>query len=230
MISIKENLNEVRNQIMLHAIKYQRHPKDIKLLAVSKNKSISEIKEAIKFGQRFFGENYVQEAIKKIQQLNNFLSVEWHFIGTVQSNKSRLVAENFTWCHTINSLKIAQRLNDQRPTYLPPLNVLIQINISGEDSKSGVDLNILPTLAKVINNNLPYLKLRGLMTIPAREKDYKLQFSIYQKMSKIFHSMKLQYPDIDTLSLGMSDDMAAAIAAGSTLLRIGTAIFGSRDK
>lgn len=152
----------------------------------------------------------------------------WHFIGPLQSNKSRLVAENFAWCHTVDRLKIAARLNEQRPGSLPPLNVLIQINISDEQSKSGIMLEALDGLAESIAS-LPRLTLRGLMAIPAPEADYDRQLAVCQKMAETYHRLKKAYPTVDTLSLGMSDDMEAAIAAGSTMVRIGTAIFGARD-
>ncbi len=154
--------------------------------------------------------------------------MEWHFIGPLQSNKSRLVAEHFAWCHTVDRLKIAQRLNDQRPDSLPPLKVLIQVNISDENSKSGIMLEDLTELAQQVAA-LPRLQLRGLMAIPAPESDYARQLAVCQRMADAFRELKQRYPDVDTLSLGMSDDMEAAIAAGSTMVRIGTAIFGARD-
>jgi pyridoxal phosphate enzyme (YggS family) len=152
----------------------------------------------------------------------------WHFIGPLQSNKSRLVAEHFAWCHTVDRLRIAQRLSDQRPADLPPLNVLIQINISDEQSKSGIALSELPALAEALAA-LPNLTLRGLMAIPAPEADYQRQLAVFNQMNDAFLALRQRYPQADTLSMGMTDDMAAAIAAGSTLVRIGTAIFGARD-
>ena len=154
--------------------------------------------------------------------------LEWHFIGPLQSNKSRLVAEHFDWCHTVDRLRIATRLSDQRPKEMPPLNVLIQINISDEHSKSGIPLAALDELAGQIAE-LPGLALRGLMAIPAPESSYERQFAVAQQMAVAFSALKHRYPHVDTLSLGMSDDMDAAIAAGSTMVRIGTAIFGARD-
>ena len=154
--------------------------------------------------------------------------LQWHFIGPLQSNKSRLVAEHFDWCHTIDRLRIAARLSEQRPAELPPLNVLIQINISDENSKSGIPLAELDALAAEVAA-LPRITLRGLMAIPAPESDYVRQFEVAQQMAVAFARLKTRYPSIDTLSLGMSDDMDAAIAAGSTMVRIGTAIFGARD-
>ena len=154
--------------------------------------------------------------------------LQWHFIGPLQSNKSRLVAEHFDWCHTIDRLRIATRLSDQRPMEMPALNVLIQINISDENSKSGITLGELEALAADVAA-LPRLTLRGLMAIPAPESSYERQFAVAQQMAVAFEALKARYNTVDTLSLGMSDDMEAAIAAGSTMVRIGTAIFGARD-
>ena len=198
MNDIAHNLAQVRDKISAAATRCGRSPEEITLLAVSKTKPASAIAEAIDAGQRQFGENYVQ------------------------------VAEHFDWCHTIDRLRIATRLNDQRPAELPPLNVLIQINISDENSKSGIQLAELDELAAAVAE-LPRLRLRGLMAIPAPESEYVRQFEVARQMAVAFAGLKTRYPHIDTLSLGMSDDMEAAIAAGSTMVRIGTAIFGARD-
>ncbi|GHD94481.1 YggS family pyridoxal phosphate enzyme [Pseudocitrobacter faecalis] len=181
-------------------------------------------------GQRAFGENYVQEGVEKIRffQDKGITDLQWHFIGPLQSNKSRLVAEHFDWCHTVDRLKIATRLSEQRPAHLPPLNVLIQVNISDEQSKSGIEPEAVDALAAEVSA-LPNLCLRGLMAIPAPETEYDKQFAVAQQMAVAFARLKTHYPTVDTLSLGMSDDMEAAIAAGSTMVRIGTAIFGARD-
>ncbi|WP_342754174.1 YggS family pyridoxal phosphate-dependent enzyme [Pantoea sp. MBD-2R] len=227
MTSIQHNLQQVRERISAAAERCGRDPAEITLLAVSKTKPASAIEEAAAAGQSCFGENYVQEGVDKIQLLENS-SLTWHFIGPLQSNKSRLVAENFAWCHTIDRLKLATRLNEQRPAALPPLNVLVQINISDEQSKSGIMLEALPALAEEIAQ-LPRLRLRGLMAIPAPESDYQRQLAVCQQMAEAFSGLQKSYPSVDTLSLGMSDDMEAAIAAGSTMVRIGTAIFGARD-
>ncbi|GJK51819.1 YggS family pyridoxal phosphate enzyme [Serratia marcescens] len=192
---------------------------------------MAAIEEAIAAGQRAFGENYVQEGVDKIRHFAESPQsgeLVWHFIGPLQSNKSRLVAEHFAWCHTVDRLRIAQRLSDQRPAGMPPLNVLIQINISDEQSKSGIALAELPALAEAIAA-LPNLTLRGLMAIPAPEADYQRQLAVFSRMNDAFLALRQRYPQADTLSMGMTDDMAAAIAAGSTLVRIGTAIFGARD-
>ena len=230
MNDIAHNLAQVRDKISDAAARCGRDPEEITLLAVSKTKPASAIEEAIAAGQVSFGENYVQEGVEKIRyfQEAGASSLQWHFIGPLQSNKSRLVAEHFDWCHTVDRLKIATRLSEQRPSHLPPLNVLIQINISDEQSKSGILLQALDALAAEIAA-LPNLRLRGLMAIPAPESEYVRQFAVAQQMAVAFARLKTQYPTVDTLSLGMSDDMEAAIAAGSTMVRIGTAIFGARD-
>ena len=230
MNDIAHNLAQVRDKISDAAARCGRDPEEITLLAVSKTKPASAIEEAIAAGQVAFGENYVQEGVEKIRyfQEAGASSLQWHFIGPLQSNKSRLVAEHFDWCHTVDRLKIATRLSEQRPSHLPPLNVLIQINISDEQSKSGILLQALDALAAEIAA-LPNLRLRGLMAIPAPESEYVRQFEVARQMAVAFAGLKTRYPHIDTLSLGMSDDMEAAIAAGSTMVRIGTAIFGARD-
>jgi PLP dependent protein len=228
MTSIEHNLQQVRERIAAAAARCGRAPEEITLLAVSKTKPASAIAEAIAAGQRAFGENYVQEGVEKVAELAAHPDLQWHFIGPLQSNKSRLVAENFAWCHTVDRLRIAQRLNDQRPAALPPLNVLIQVNISDEHSKSGIMLEAVAGLAQQIAA-LPRLRLRGLMAIPAPEQDYARQLAVCQQMASAFRALQQDYPGVDTLSLGMSDDMDAAIAAGSTMVRIGTAVFGARD-
>lgn len=228
MNNIEQNLHDVRNRMALAAQKCGRSPEEITLLAVSKTKPVDAIAEAIANGQREFGENYVQEGVEKIQYFNNHGDLVWHFIGPLQSNKSRLVAENFDWCHTVDRVKIAQRLNEQRPENRSPLNVLIQINISREESKSGILLEELTELAATIDG-LPNLVLRGLMAIPAPESTFERQIAIFRQMEKALIELKAQYPQVDTLSMGMTDDMEAAITCGSTLVRIGTAIFGARQ-
>ncbi|MFP2375907.1 YggS family pyridoxal phosphate-dependent enzyme [Enterobacter ludwigii] len=230
MNDIAHNLAQVRDKISAAATRCGRASEEITLLAVSKTKPASAIADAIEAGQHAFGENYVQEGVDKIRffQEQGKTDLQWHFIGPLQSNKSRLVAEHFDWCHTIDRLRIASRLNDQRPEALPPLNVLIQVNISDENSKSGIALEELDALAADVAA-LPRLALRGLMAIPAPESSYERQFAVAQQMAVAFEALKARYETVDTLSLGMSDDMEAAIAAGSTMVRIGTAIFGARD-
>lgn len=230
MNDIAHNLAQVRGKISAAAAQCGRAPEEVILLAVSKTKPASAVEEAITAGQCAFGENYVQEGVEKILHFREqgFSGLEWHFIGPLQSNKSRLVAEHFDWCHTVDRQRIASRLSEQRPANLPPLNVLIQINISDENSKSGIALSELETLAAEVAV-LPGITLRGLMAIPAPESEYARQFAVAQQMAVAFAQLKTVYPTVDTLSLGMSDDMPAAIAAGSTMVRIGTAIFGARD-
>ncbi len=230
MNDIAHNLAQVRDKISAAATRCGRASEEVTLLAVSKTKPASAIAEAIDAGQRMFGENYVQEGVEKIRHFREAgtADLQWHFIGPLQSNKSRLVAEHFDWCHTVDRLRIATRLSEQRPAEMPPLNVLIQINISDENSKSGIALEALDPLAEQVAA-LPGLTLRGLMAIPAPESDYDRQFAVARQMAVAFEALKTRFPTVDTLSLGMTDDMAAAIAAGSTMVRIGTAIFGARD-
>lgn len=230
MNDIAHNLTQVRNKISAAAMRCGRASEEVTLLAVSKTKPASAIAEAIDAGHRAFGENYVQEGVEKIRhfQASGIGDLQWHFIGPLQSNKSRLVAEHFDWCHTVDRLRIATRLSEQRPSGMTPLNVLIQINISDENSKSGIALSALNELAAQVAE-LPGLTLRGLMAIPAPESSYERQFAVARQMAVAFEALKAHYPTVDTLSLGMSDDMEAAIAAGSTMVRIGTAIFGARN-
>lgn len=231
MTTIRQNLTTVLNQIDTAANNCGRDRKEISLLAVSKTKPVSAIQEAIDAGQRLFGENYVQEGVEKIiyfSQQHDFVQLEWHFIGPLQSNKSRLVAENFDWIHTVDREKIAFRLNEQRPAKKPALNILIQLNIDNEPTKSGVTELQLFALAETVSQ-LPHLTLRGLMVIPAPESDPKKQLDVFKRVEAIFLKLKQQYSSIDTLSMGMSDDMMSAISAGSTMVRIGTAIFGNRN-
>ena len=230
MNDIAHNLAQVRDKISAAAARCGRAPEEVTLLAVSKTKPAGAIEEAMAAGQVAFGENYVQEGVEKIRyfQEKGATGLQWHFIGPLQSNKSRLVAEHFDWCHTVDRLKIAMRLSEQRPAQMPPLNILIQINISDEQSKSGIALDALDSLAAEVSA-LPNLCLRGLMAIPAPEHEYARQFAVASQMAVALARLKAEYPTVDTLSLGMSDDMEAAIAAGSTMVRIGTAIFGARD-
>ncbi|WP_318389787.1 YggS family pyridoxal phosphate-dependent enzyme [Enterobacter sp.] len=230
MNDIAHNLAQVRDKISAATTRCGRASEEVSLLAVSKTKPASAVAEAIAAGQRAFGENYVQEGVDKIRHFQDegIEGLEWHFIGPLQSNKSRLVAEHFDWCHTVDRLRIASRLSEQRPTHLPPLNILIQINISDEESKSGIALSEIDALAEQVVA-LPGVRLRGLMAIPAPVSDFERQFAVAQQMAVAFDALKLRYPAVDTLSLGMTEDMDAAIAAGSTMVRIGTAIFGARD-
>ncbi|MGR5303023.1 YggS family pyridoxal phosphate-dependent enzyme [Vibrio alfacsensis] len=231
MSSIQQNIEHITYQIRHNEQKCGRSPESVQLLAVSKTKPVEAILEAYQSGQVAFGENYVQEGVSKVQHFAEHCpdyQIEWHFIGPIQSNKSRLVAEHFDWVHTIDRAKIAQRLNDQRPSALKPLQVLIQVNTSGEESKSGVTDAEIFELAELISR-LPNLTLRGLMSIPANMPDYASQLRAFTQLAQLKQKLALQYPDVDTLSMGMSGDMNAAIEAGSTMVRIGTAIFGGRD-
>lgn len=229
MTTIADRLANAHQRIAQAAQNSSRNSNEIKLLAVSKTKPNSQIIAAYEAGQRLFGENYVQEGESKIIALKpDYPDIEWHFIGPLQSNKSKTIAEHFDWMHTLSREKVAKRLNEQRPAHLKPLNVCIQVNISNEESKSGVHPNEVPALAAIISS-LPLLCLRGLMTIPTATDDPEIQHLELSKMQQVYLTLKLQYPTLDTLSMGMSNDLEAAIAAGSTMVRIGSAIFGERE-
>jgi len=227
MTKIRDKLQIIGTEIESAERQYQRAKNSVQLLAVSKRHPVEAIQEAYQAGQTAFGENYVQELIDKAKALHE-LDIEWHFIGPLQSNKTKQIAETASWVHTIDRLKIAQRLNDQRPEDLPPLSVCIQVNISGEISKSGVMENEVAQIAKQLLT-FPRLRLRGLMVIPAPETDFYKQRITFAKVAKLKNSLNQQGFKLDTLSMGMSGDMEAAIAEGATIVRIGTAIFGTRD-
>lgn len=226
MPTLPERLQQVRAEIAQAALAAHRSPESIQLLAVSKTHSVPAIREAVASGQTAFGESYVQEALAKIKALAD-IAIEWHFIGPIQSNKTVAIAAHFSWVHSVDRLKIAQRLNDQRDPHLPPLNVCIQVNTSGETSKGGVSVEELDPLAIAIRQ-LPRLHLRGLMTIPAPDSDFQHQREPFRQLKLALDRLNRQGMGLDTLSMGMSDDMAAAIAEGATIVRIGTAIFGPR--
>jgi hypothetical protein len=226
MNNIEKNLNEIHARIAAAARAAGRDPESILLLAVSKKKPASDIRDAFRYGQLDFGENYLQEALQKMRELDD-LDIRWHFIGAIQSNKTRSIAEAFDWAHCIDRLKIAQRLSEQRPPSMAPLNVCIQVNIDHETSKAGIDLSELPGLARAIAA-LPGIRLRGLMTIPAPHPDFDAQRPAFARLAEALAALQQQGIDCDTLSMGMTQDMEAAIAEGSTLVRIGTAIFGER--
>jgi pyridoxal phosphate enzyme (YggS family) len=225
-MSISSNLQTIRQQIEAAEQRYHRTLGSVKLLAVSKGQTVDKIKEAMEVNQYWFGENYLQEALAKISALPN-KNIEWHFIGTVQSNKTKAIAENFSWVHSVSTIKIAKRLNDQRPANLAPLNVCIEVNVSQETNKSGVAIIELDKLAFAVDQ-LPRLKLRGLMAIPAAEKDFEKQRIPYRKLFLLFKELQQKGLMLDTLSMGMSNDFEAAIAEGSSIVRIGTLIFGPR--
>ena len=228
MSVISANLQAVENHIAAAAQQAGRTPSDITLLAVSKTVAPDRVREAFDAGQRAFGENYVQEGVEKIAALDDLRGqIQWHFIGPLQSNKTQLVAGQFDWVHAIDRLKIAERLSAQRPAGLPPLQVCIQVNISDEDSKSGVAPEEVPALATAIAA-LPNLALRGLMAIPAPAADLAAQRQPFAALRALLDQLRQSGLKVDTLSMGMSADMEAAIAEGATLVRIGTAIFGAR--
>jgi pyridoxal phosphate enzyme (YggS family) len=222
---INTRLNHIFAQIRQAEITYNRKPGSVQLLAVSKTKTAKDIAAAYQAGQRHFGESYCQEAIKKQQELGAY-DITWHFIGPVQSNKTKALATHFAWVHSVDSLKIAKRLSDQRPGTLPPLNICLQVNISGEQSKSGITLNELPQLCELVAV-LPNIKLRGVMAVPMPEEDFDLQRQPYKTLYEAV--TKLGNPELDTYSFGMSGDLNAAIAEGATIVRIGTALFGARE-
>ena len=224
MSTIADNIAEVEARIRAAALAVQRDVTSIHLLAVSKTKPAAALREAYAAGVRDFGENYLQEARAKQVELAD-LPLSWHFIGPIQSNKTRDIAEHFSWVHSVDRLKIAQRLSEQRPADLEPLNICIQVNVSGEASKSGCTPQDLPALAAAING-LPRLKLRGLMAIPEPTEDRAEQDAAFATVRDLQQSLN---PGLDTLSMGMSHDLESAIAQGATWVRIGTALFGARD-
>jgi len=226
MSKITDNLVLVQQRISKALADAGRAENDTQLLAVSKTKPVALIREAHAAGQRCFGENYLQEALEKQKQLTD-LDIEWHYIGPIQSNKTRAIAEHFAWVHSVDRAKIARRLSEQRPDNLPPLNICLQVNVDREDSKSGVFVEDLPSLLDEIID-LPGISVRGLMAIPAPSEDPEQQRQSFTKLQTKLLELQGQSPHMDTLSMGMSGDLEAAIAAGSTIVRIGTDIFGSR--
>ncbi|WP_163836160.1 YggS family pyridoxal phosphate-dependent enzyme [Spartinivicinus ruber] len=229
-MTIANNLRSVRQQIAKAAVA-SPHQQQVKLLAVSKTKPAELIRDAYEAGQTEFGENYLQEAIDKQQSLQD-LPLIWHFIGPIQSNKTKPIAQHFDWVHSVDRLKIATRLNEARAeTAASPLNICLQVNISSEASKSGVSLNELADLANA-TSRLPYLSLRGLMTIPAPTNDHAEQRANFARLFNALHKLQRQLPTqpLDTLSMGMSNDLEAAILEGATYVRVGTAIFGARSQ
>ena len=224
---LQRNLRNVRQRINRAANGAQRDPCDVRLIAVSKTFPAAAVVAAAGCGQHAFGENYLQEFLDKKSQVEatSDMCVEWHFIGPIQSNKTRPIAEQCDWVQSVDRLKIAQRLSDQRPASLSPLNVLLQVNISGEATKSGADPREVPVMAAAIAA-LPRLRLRGLMAIP--EPGAAHEGAAFERMHALFNDLRARGLELDTLSMGMSDDLEAAIAAGSTMVRVGTAIFGHR--
>lgn len=229
MPTIADNLQHVYQQINAAANRACRNPEDIHLLAVSKTHSANAIRECYAAGQHHFGENYLQEALQKQQALADLSDLCWHFIGPLQTNKTRKVAEQFDWVHSIDRQRIAERLSEQRPQHCEPLNVCIQVNIDDESSKSGVAMNDVAPLAKTIIA-LPNLRLRGLMAIPVKSDDYAEQLNSFNQVAMLLRKLQnsTRLSTLDTLSMGMSNDLQAAIAAGATIVRVGTGIFGPR--
>ena len=228
MATIANNLQLVRNRISQACLKVLREETSVTLLAVSKTFPAENVREAFNAGQKLFGENYVQEALDKIAALPDIRSeLEWHLIGPLQSNKTRPVAEAFDWVHTVDRLKIAQRLSEQRPAHLPPLQVCVQVNTSGEDSKSGCAPEESLALAQAVAQ-LPRLTLRGIMALPAPSPDPAVQHAALRLVRTLFEQWRAAGLAVDTLSMGMSNDLEAAVEEGATLVRIGTAIFGHR--
>jgi hypothetical protein len=227
MTEIKKRFHSINDEIRLAEQQSGRAPDSVKLLAVSKTWPAEKLKLVAEEGQLRFGENYLQEALEKINALRD-LKLEWHFIGPIQSNKTRDIAAHFDWAQSVDRIKIARRLNEQRPVELPPLNVCIQVNIDKEDSKSGVAAGDVMSLAESISQ-LDKLRLRGLMVIPAKQDDEAAQRDSFRRARDLYLSLQQRFDDIDTLSMGMTGDLHAAIAEGSTMVRIGTALFGQRD-
>lgn len=223
----EDRFRQVIHQFDSAQQQFKRLEGSVQLLAVSKTRSAAEIREMVLLGQHRYGENYLQEALQKIADLQD-LPIEWHFIGPIQSNKTKPIAENFAWVHSVDRLKIAQRLNDQRPPQLPPLNICIQINVSGEESKSGCTLDELEEMAAKVAQ-LPNIRLRGLMAIPQSADNFEQQRIPFAQLRSAMEKLNREGFELDTLSMGMSGDLDAAIAEGATMVRIGTALFGPRD-
>jgi len=226
--TLTANFARINDQIKQAANANKRDPSHIKLLAVSKTKPVSDIVVAYAYGHRDFGENYVQEAVEKIQQMYSYSDILWHFVGPLQSNKSKLITEYFDWMHSLDRIKIAKRLNEQRRAHQSPLNVCVQVNIDDEQSKAGI------APSEVINfieqlQPLSRIKCRGLMTIPKADVSDTERRASFAKMQDLFSQCAQRFDNIDTLSMGMSDDLAIAIEYGSTMVRVGTALFGKRD-
>ncbi|RKP48610.1 YggS family pyridoxal phosphate-dependent enzyme [Pararobbsia silviterrae] len=229
MSDIAVRLDTVRRRIGLAAADAHRSASSVELMAVSKTFPAEAIRDAHRHGQRIFGESYLQEALAKIEALADLRpAIEWHFIGPVQSNKTRPIAEHFDWVHSVDRLKIAERLSAQRPEHLAPLNVCIQVNISGEATKSGLAADAVPEVARAVAA-LPRLRLRGLMAIPEPAQTLEAQRMPHRALRALFDVLRNDGLALDTLSIGMSDDLEAAILEGATIVRVGTAVFGTRD-
>ncbi|NRR33657.1 YggS family pyridoxal phosphate-dependent enzyme [Oxalobacteraceae bacterium] len=231
MSTIDLNLQAIGRTIIATSQEFSRAPDAVQLLAVSKTFGADAVQAAVAAGQRAFGENYLQEALDKqraVAELVPGVALDWHFIGPIQSNKTRPIAEHFAWVHTVDRLKIAQRLSEQRPDGLPDLNICLQVNISGEASKSGVSPAELPALAAQVAA-LPRLRLRGLMAIPEPLEAFEQQRAAFAQLRQLYEQLRADGMALDTLSMGMSADLRAAIAEGATIVRVGSAIFGARN-
>lgn len=226
MNNIAARLASVSARLVQAQARFGRTPDAVQLIAVSKTQPASAVRAAFAAGQTRFGESYVQEALAKMAELHD-CALEWHFIGPIQSNKTKDIATHFAWVHSVDRAKIAQRLNEQRPDVLPPLNVCLQVNVSGEATKFGTCATELEVLATAVRA-LPRLCLRGLMAIPAPEEDFRRQRAVFHSLRALFENLNGKGFALDTLSMGMSDDLEAAIAEGATLVRVGSALFGER--
>lgn len=223
---IEQNLKAVKKHIHAYALKYGRDPASIQLLAASKAQPLDRLEAVYQSGQRIFGESYLQEALEKMSRLPK--DIEWHFIGHIQSNKTKQIATHFNWVHSVDNEKIAKRLSEQRPANLPPLNICIEYNINHEITKSGVKTQAAAITLAAFCQSLPRLRLRGLMAIPAKQSSLEKQREEFHELTNLWRLLSEKGFSLDTLSMGMSDDLEAAIAEGSTFVRVGTAIFGER--
>ena len=227
MISIANNFTKVVKDITEHCRAFNRAPADVQLLAVSKTRAAEQIAELFQLGQHHFGENYLQEALDK-QSLLQTLPITWHFIGPIQSNKTRAIASHFDWVHSVDRIKIARRLSEQRPEHLPPLNICLQVNISNETNKAGCSVDECLEFIHLVST-LPQLKVRGLMAIPRATKVLAEQQTAFGALAELLKKCQPLHPSLTTLSMGMSADMGPAIKQGATIVRVGTALFGPRD-
>ena len=226
-MKIANNLTKIRNKISLAEKQFGRKENSVCLIAVSKTRKINEIIMAINENQRHFGENYCQEAIEKIKAITQ-PNVIWHFIGPIQSNKTKQIAHYFDWVHTVDRIKIARRLDEMRPDNMVPLNICIQVNTSGEITKSGLSINEVEDFINELKH-FKRLKVRGLMSLPEIKPRFNEQRNSFSSLKKVLHELGADNPELDTLSIGTTQDMEAAIAEGATCVRIGTAVFGPRD-
>lgn len=226
-MKIIENLDHIRNEISVAEKRFDRSASSVCLLAVSKTRSVDEIMTAVNEGQRHFGENYCQEAVEKIDAIGR-PDLIWHFIGPIQSNKAKQIASHFDWVHTVDRIKIARRLDELRPENLAPLNVCVQINISGEETKAGIALDKADEFIGELEQ-FKRLKVRGFMSLPAPESNFDKQRIPFSILKQKLQELNISRPDLDTLSIGTTQDMSAAIAEGATIVRIGTALFGPRN-